>query len=176
MILAVDLGRHAGICVGADRPELEQVDLPQDLGVMMSRFEGAVRGLIRANSPSLLSWERPFLNFTRMDAQGELRTQRLYGQAATMAKLASEYGIAGVCERPVTVRKKIVGSGKADADAIMQFCQAQGVMPQSDHCADAYVMWLYGRTHLRGRDGSRKNGAQSRARGGCGVRNGDVET
>lgn len=165
MIIGVDLGRCVGICVGIDKPELEQVDLPQDLGAMMLRFEGAVRRVIRANSPSLICWERPFLNFTRMDAQGEMRTQRLYGQAATLAKLASEYEIACLSERPATVRKKVVGNGKADAETIMRFCQAQGVMPQSDHCADAYVMWLYGRTRLGGHRDDKKDNRQRRARG-----------
>lgn len=169
MIIGVDLGRCAGICVGTDKPELEQVDLPQDLGAMMLRFEGAIRSVIRANSPTLLSWERPFLNFTRMDAEGELRTQRLYGQAATMAKLSSEYGIACVYERPAVVRKKVIGSGKADADTIMRFCQAQGVMPQSDHCADAYVMWLFGKAYLNAAYRSGGNSAPRRPRGKGGV-------
>ncbi len=169
MIIGVDLGRCAGICVGIDTPELEQVDLPQDLGAMMTRFEGAMRRVIRANSPTLLSWERPFLNFTRMDAQGMLRTERLYGQAATMAKLASEYGVASINDQPKTVRKKIVGSGAADADTIMRFCQAQGVMPQSDHCADAYVMWLFGKAHLNAASRSGRNSAPRRSRGKGGV-------
>lgn len=148
MIIAVDLGRHMGICVGDEAPELEEVSLPQDLGPMMLRFEGIVRGLIRANSPTLLCWERPFLDFTRADAQGMLRTERLYGQAATMAKLATEYGIASLSEQPRTVRKKIVGSGNADAEAIMRFCQGEGVMPQGDHCADAFLIWRYGRASV----------------------------
>lgn len=151
MIIAIDLGRSAGFAIGADDPpHLEQIDMPEDLGRMMSAFEGAVRGKIREYRPRLLCWERPFITVNRMDAQGEIRTQRLYGQAAAAAKLAREYEIESLCERPASIRKKVVGAGNASEDDIMKFCVRAKAKPFSAHTADAYVVWRFGKAYLDG--------------------------
>lgn len=115
----------------------------------MTEFEAAVRGIIRREQPAVLAWERPFVQFNRApDAQGEVRTQRLYAQAAVCAKLADEHELLSCFDYPQTVRKKVVGSGRATPEAIMTFCRKSGVEPSSDHAADAYVVWRYAKLVL----------------------------
>ena len=151
IVLAFDLGRHAGVAYGdaGGLVRLEQIDLPQDLGPMMSGFEGAVRGLIRKTEPDFMFWERPFVTTNKHDAQGEIRTQRLYGQAAACAKIAHEYGIRNDSERPMTIRKAVIGRGNAKEEEIFAFCRRCGVDAVTAHRADAYVAWLYAAKKLR---------------------------
>lgn len=146
-ILALDLGRHAGVAYGevGGAVTLEQIDLAQNVGPMMSEFEGSMRGYIRRLEPQLIFWERPFIAIVpgKMDAQGEIRTQRLYGQSAAMAKLAHEYDVAWGYERPHSVRKAVIGKGNATEEEIAAFCRKRGVAAHTPHQADAYVAWLY---------------------------------
>lgn len=146
MILACDLGRAAGFAVGAAHPpQLFEHHFSQDIGAMMLDFESVVRGLLRRHEPTMLAWERPFITAQRMDAQGEIRTQRLYGQSAVLAKLTHEYGLKSATERPATLRKEILGKGNATPAQIMAFCHRNGVEPMNEHCADAYIVWRMAR-------------------------------
>lgn len=145
MRLGIDLGRHAGIAYGPKGGPcvLEESVLSQDVGKMMSEFEGAMRGYIRRLSPEFIVWERPFVIPNRHDAQGELRTQRLYGQSACMMKLAHEYDIRWDYQIPTSLRKSVMRRGAAKEDEIMKFCRTRGVNPSTDHQADAFIAWLY---------------------------------
>lgn len=147
VILAFDLGRSVGIAYGdvGGRVTLDQADLSESIGPMMSAFEGVVRGHIRRIKPDLVFWERPFIAIRpgRMDAQGEIRTQRLYGQAAALAKLAHEHEISSASERPMTIRKAIVGRGNATEEDIAAFCRKRDIEAPTPHQADAFVAWLY---------------------------------
>ena len=142
-ILAVDIGRFVGISVGRAgvRPTLLSRELPVSNGKIAVGFNGFIRSLILEHNPRKLAWERPFVDTRRFDAQGEIRTQRLYGQAFALEGFAEEYRLAFWCERPQTIRKRIIGAGNAKEDAIMAFVHRAGMKPSNHHEADAYVVW-----------------------------------
>lgn len=151
LIIAVDLGRNVAAVYGADESALliDSKELPQDLGAMMSDAEGWLRGLVRRVKPDMLFWERPFVTPNRHDAQGEIRTQRLYGQAALCARIAHDYSLRSDCAHPQTMRKAIVGAGNAKEDVIMRFCRSREFPASSPHEADAFVAWLYARRRCK---------------------------
>lgn len=150
MVIALDLGRVAAAAVGnrGGRPALMSREFPADLGACAADFEGFIRGLITKHEPAVLAWERPFTAFRTdrygkplYDAQGEIRTQRLYGQAFNLEKHAHVGGIKTWFERPVRVRKQVVGRGNAKPEDIMRFAHSKGLKPANDHEADAFVIW-----------------------------------
>ena len=145
MIIAFDLGRHVGICHGGrdEQPQLNHVELPLELGAIMTQFEGKARGFIRRLKPDFVFWERPFVAYGRFDAQGDLRTQRLYGQSACLAKIVYEESIPWGYEKPNSIRKKILGNGNADEKDIMRFAYKNGMSPVNDHEADAFLCWKF---------------------------------
>ena len=168
MILALDLGRFVGVAVGrvGERPILSSREFPLDIGALGNAFSGFVWGLIREHKPTRLAWERPFLNFARMDAQGELRTQRLYGEAFALETIANQCGITTFSERPQTVRKRVIGAGNAKEDQILAFAHKAGLSPSNNHEADAYVVWCAagGRRVEPGRSAKARNeGVRRRA-------------
>lgn len=160
IVIGFDLGRTAAACIGAPgrKPELITREFPIEYGAMASEFEGFVRGIIRKNNAiSVFAWERPFIALrvksgkAVLDAQGEIRTQRLYGQFHTLRKLAWESGLQEYFERPSVVRRDVIGKGNATSDDIMKFTHKAGLRPANDHEADAYVIWraAIGKFNLR---------------------------
>lgn len=110
-------------------------------GAIASGFEGLMRAMIAEHRPTLLAWERPFLDMKRV-AQGELRTQRLYGEAWTLIKLSHEYKLTTWFGRPASIRKRVIGKGNASEDEIMAFCHRNGLKPANPHEADSYLIWV----------------------------------
>lgn len=150
VIAGVDLGQTCGIAVGLanEKPRLLSKELPKGMGAGASDFEVFVRSVIVEYDVEVLAWERPFIALARgraggsvLDAQGEVRTQRLYGQAFICTKLAHDYGLRTYREFPHKVRKSLVGNGRASEEQIMQFAHSCGMKPSCDHEADAFIIW-----------------------------------
>ena len=141
-VLGLDLGRSVAWAVGpATGPVLlGEETLPADLGKLMFRFEGIIRGLIAEHGVTVLCWEQPFIGPQGM-AQRVTIAQRLYGQCATLARFVHAHGLRGASYYPVALRKAFVGAGNASPEQILAAVRAAGLNPSSDHQADAYLVW-----------------------------------
>ena len=143
-ILALDLGRMTGVCVGScpKDVELKLWDLPISLGPMMDQFEGRLRGMILRHQPLILAIERPFVMFDRPTANSRKLTATVFGQFAVCMKIVHQNNLFPVTYEVRTVRKRMVGRGNADEDMVHRAAIRHGFNPATSHEADAALVWL----------------------------------
>jgi len=143
VVLAFDLGRNVGTCAGSTGANavVQTWNLPQLVGPMMASFEGKVRAQVEEYDPDVIAFERPVVPFGRGSRNTVKHMYTAFGQASVLLKIASQNDIVAVDYAAKSVRKTIVGSGKATSEQIITGCVKMGFSPSDDHSADAILVW-----------------------------------
>lgn len=145
MQLALDLATQTGFCFGpadtGEVPTLGHVRLPktgEDVGRFLIAWEEWLTAMVAKVEPTLLLFEAPILAGSATPHV----TRKLHALAGVTEMVAIRAGVE-CCELyPVTVKKALTGSGRADKDEMIAACRAYGFDPQNADEADAFGLWL----------------------------------
>lgn len=139
VILALDLASATGWCGGAPgvAPEMGTVTLEGsrngDRGAALDDWLWTMCDLMK---PTLIVFEAP------LPVHSSIKAGRLALGLAMVVEMVGYRREIPVKECAVTsVRKRIIGSGKADKDAVMAWCRVRGWKPNSLDAADAAALW-----------------------------------
>lgn len=146
MFLALDLATCTGFCFGqpdtGELPEIGHVRLPstgEDVGSFLVAFEEWLTAKIREVEPALLLFEAPILASSATPHV----TRKLHALAGITEMVAIRDSVECCEVYPVTVKKALTGSGKADKDQMVQAARAYSLNPANADEADAFGLWLH---------------------------------
>jgi crossover junction endodeoxyribonuclease RuvC len=146
VFLALDLATCTGFCSGepdtGELPTIGHVRLPktgEDVGSFLIAFEDWLTSKVREVGPSLLLFEAPILASSATTHV----TRKLHALAGITEMVAIRASVECAEVFPVTVKKALTGSGKADKDDMVRAARAYGFNPAVPDEADAFGLWLH---------------------------------
>lgn len=144
--LALDLATCTGFCFGepdtGELPTIGHIRLPktgEDVGSFLIAFEDWLTSKVGQVKPSLLLFEAPIL------ASGATPhvTRKLHALAGITEMVAIRASVECCEVYPVTVKKALTGSGRADKAEMVRAARAYGFNPAVPDEADAFGLWLH---------------------------------
>ncbi|WGM31477.1 hypothetical protein [Brevundimonas sp. NIBR11] len=146
MYLALDLATCTGFCFGepdtGELPTIGHIRLPktgEDVGSFLIAFEVWLTEKVRQVEPSLLLFEAPIL----ASSVTTHVTRKLHALAGITEMVANRAKVECAEVFPVTVKKALTGSGRADKDEMVRAARAYGFNPAVPDEADAFGLWLH---------------------------------
>lgn len=146
MQLALDLATCTGFCFGpadtGELPVIGHVRLPktgEDVGAFLIAFEDWLTAKVRQVEPTLLLFEAPILATSATPHV----TRKLHALAGITEMVAIRASVECCEVYPVTVKKALTGSGRADKDMMVRAARHYGLNPANPDEADAFGLWLH---------------------------------
>jgi crossover junction endodeoxyribonuclease RuvC len=144
-VMALDLATCTGFCFGPPDlglPQIGHVRLPStgaDVGRFLIAFEEWLTDKIREVEPTLLLFEAPILASSATPHV----TRKLHALAGITEMVAIRAKVECCEAYPVTVKKALTGSGRADKDQMVAAARVYGLNPAVPDEADAFGLWLH---------------------------------
>ncbi|CAN7171903.1 hypothetical protein [Brevundimonas sp. LjRoot202] len=146
MYLALDLATCTGFAFGqpdtGELPEIGHVRLPktgEDVGAFLIAFEDWLTSKVREVEPALMLFEAPILASSATPHV----TRKLHALAGVTEMVAIRARLECCEVYPVTVKKALTGSGRADKDMMVGAARHYGLSPAVADEADAFGLWLH---------------------------------
>lgn len=111
----------------------------EDVGAFLIAFEDWLTFKVREIGPSLLLFEAPILASSATPHV----TRKLHALAGITEMVAVRAAIECCEVYPVTVKKALTGSGRADKDDMVRAARSYGFNPSVPDEADAFGLWLH---------------------------------
>lgn len=143
-VLALDLGINIGWASGDDQATAPRCgfDRPKgaDLGAFCCSYADWLARLLTAEEPAELAVEggTPVQTIKSPDI-----AEKMVGVLAVTSMLAYRRRIPMKLTNVMTIRKAVVGTGRADDALIMRAMVELGCTPTSSHAADACAAWFH---------------------------------
>lgn len=143
-ILTLDLATCTGFCVGTpdQRPTLGHKRLRstgEDVGSFLIEWDEWLSAKVAEVEPSVIVMEAPILAGSATPHV----TRKLHALAGITEMVAVRANIECCEVYPVTVKKALTGSGRADKDQMLAACRTYGFTPVVSDEADAFGIWLH---------------------------------